>query len=353
MNGNFFYCLFISAAFFIFTAMKKLSIAFLLVLNFCFALAQDAKELHQTAKTFMRQGDHANAILVLNRALQQEPKNIEMGKDLALSYYFQRENTKAMETITPLLDRDEADDQSYQIAGMIYKQADMTKDAEKLYKKGLKRFPESGPLYNELGEMQWQQKNYEAIKQWEKGIETDPSYSKNYYNAARYYYLTTDKVWGLLYGEIFINMEPLSSKSPEIKEMLLDGYKKLYATANAETSNTDKNAFVKNYLKIMNGQNAVASLGISTETLSMIRTRFILDWFNNAAPLSFKLFNYQQQLLREGLFEAYNQWLFGSAQNLTAFQVWVNNHTEEYNAFLNFQKGRIFKVPGKEYYNKN
>ncbi|MBC7866791.1 MAG: hypothetical protein H7X88_04580 [Gloeobacteraceae cyanobacterium ES-bin-316] len=273
-----------------------------------------------------------------------------MGKDLALSYYFQRDNAKAMETINPLLDREEADDQSFQIAGMIYKQADVKKDAEKMYKKGLKKFPESGPLYNELGELQWEQKNAEAIKQWEKGIETDPSYSKNYYNASRYYSLTGEKVWSLIYAEIFINMEPLSGKAPEIKQLLLDGYKKLFSDANLLAANKEKTVFIKNYLKSMNAQTGVASAGINTETLSMIRTRFVLDWYQDPGALSFRLFGYQQQLLKEGLFEAYNQWIFGSSQNLSAYQAWVNTHSEEYNAFLNFQKGRIFKINSKEYY---
>ncbi len=329
--------------------MKKLSIVLLLFFFTANLQAQSSKELHETAKTFMRQGDHANAILVLNRALEQEPQSVALGKDLALSYYFQRENTKALVTINAILDREEADDQAYQIAGMIYKQADAKKDGEKMYRKGLKKFPESGPLYNELGEILWEQKNFEAIRQWEKGIEMDPSYSKNYYNAARYYYLTTDKVWSLIYGEIFINMEPLSTKAPEIKQLLLDGYIKLYSDA-AVFNGKEKNPFVKNYLKSMQAQSSLAASGINAETLSMIRTRFVLDWFQNNEALQFRLFGYQQQLLKEGLFEAYNQWLFGSSQNLSAYQAWINNHTEEYTAFLNFQKGRIFKVPAKEYY---
>lgn len=331
--------------------MKRLSIALLLIFIECIAYSQDAKQLQETAKTFMRQGDYANAILVFSRALQQDPKNMDMNKDLALCYYFQRDNTKAIETIIPLLELPNADDQCFQLAGMIYKQADMSKDAEKVYKKGLKKFPESGPLYNELGELQWQQKNTEAIKQWEKGIETDPSYSKNYYNAAKFYYPTTDMVWTLIYGEIFINMEPLSNKAPEIKELLLNGYTKLYGVLNLEFANKEKNAFLKSYLKSMNEQSGIAAMGINSETLSMIRTRFVLTWFNESKPaFPFKLFSYQQQLLREGLFEAYNQWIFGSTQNLSAYQNWVNTHADEYNNFLNFQKGRIFKIPAKEYY---
>src|SRR5215218_336700 len=116
---------------------------------------------------------------------------------------------------------------------------------EKVYRKGLKKFPESGPLYNDLGELQWSQQDYDAIKQWEKGIETDPSYSKNYYNAARFYFMSTDKVWSILYGEIFLNMEPMSARAPEIKQLLMDSYKKLFTDTDLEQGSKDKNDFVK------------------------------------------------------------------------------------------------------------
>ena len=333
--------------------MKKLllPLLFTLSLHICAAQTQNAAELHETAKVFMRQGDYANAILVLNRSIQLEPRNISMAKDLALSYYFQKDNNKALEIIKPVLERDDADDQCFQIAGNIYKQLDMLKECEKLYKKGIKKFPDSGPLYNELGELQWEQKDFEAIVQWEKGIKEDPSYSKNYYNASKYYFFTPDKVWSILYGEIFINMEPQSSKAPEIKQLLLDSYKKLYTDADLEQNNKDKNLFVKAYLQSMNKQTPVAASGINTESLTMIRTRFILDWYNTLQnKFPFKLFEYHQQLLREGMFDAYNEWLFAPAENLSAYQNWINTHDAENKAFINFQRGRIFKIPQAQYY---
>lgn len=330
--------------------MKKYIITTLLICSHFLSFAQDAKQLHETAKAFMRQADYANAILVLNRAVLLEPKNITIQKDLALSYYFQRDNVKAQEIAKSLVENDAADDQVFQLAGLIYRQAGMLKDAEKVYKKGLKEFPKSGPLYNDLGELQWQQQDYEAIKQWEKGIETDPSFSKNYYNAAKYYYLSTDKLWSLIYGEIFLNMEPASSNAPEIKELLLNGYKKLFIDASLQPDSKEKSEFVRLYFKTMNEQSTIASTGINANTLSMIRTRFILSWFNSKQVPSFRLFKYQQELLKEGLFEAYNQWLFGSAQNLSNFQHWVNTHTETYNAFVQLQKNKLFKMPPGEYY---
>ena len=42
-------------------------------------------------------------------------------------------------------------------------------------------------------------------------------------------FLTTIKYGALIYGEIFINIESFTSRTAEIKNILLDGYKKLFA----------------------------------------------------------------------------------------------------------------------------
>jgi hypothetical protein len=52
---------------------------------------------------------------------------------------------------------------------------------------------------------------------------------------------------------------------------------------------------------------------------------------------------YQQQLLQEGLYDAYNQWIFGSTENLPAFQNWTVAHKEDYTMLQNFQKGAYSK----------
>ena len=316
-----------------------------------FSAAQTGGELLETARSFMQQGDYSNAILVLNRATKADPNNIEITKDLALNYYFQKDNNKALETIRPILDREDADDQCYQIAGNIYKQLEQTKESDKVLRKGIKKFPQSGPLYNDLGELLWAQRDYTAIKQWEKGIETDPGFSKNYYNACKYYYFTTDKVWSVLYGETFINIEPLSSHTPEIKTILLESYKKLFADNDVSKDNVDKNKFADAFLQTMQKQSGVASNGINPETLTMIRARFVLEWFREyAAKYPVRLFEYQRQLLQEGMFDAYNQWIFGTVQNLEAYQAWITIHPSEQNEFSRFQKGRIYKIPIGQYY---
>lgn len=299
----------------------------------------------------MQQGDYANALLVLNRATKLAPEDMDITKDLSLTYYLQKDNAKALETIKPLLDKDDADDQCFQIAGNIYQQLGLTKDCEKLYRKAIKKFPDSGPIYNDFGELLWSEQDYSAIKQWEKGIEMDPGFSKNYYNACKYYFLTTDKIWSILYGEIFINIEPLGNRTPEVKTLLLEGYKKLFAETDLSKINTENSKFATAFIQTMNKQSNIAADGINPETLIMIRTRFILDWYQeNGTKFPFKLFELQRQLLQEGTFEAYNQWIFGSAQNLAAYQNWTTVHSSEYNEFARFQRGRIFKIPQGQYY---
>ena len=324
-----------------------LTIFFLCLQN---VFGQSAAELQTTARTFMQQGDYANAVLVLNRATVLAPQNIEISKDLAMGYYLQRDNNKALEIIKPLLDREDADDQCYQIAGNIYQQLDLSKECDKLYRKGIKRFPESGALYNELGLLLFDQKDISAITQWEKGIEVDPNYSKNYYNACKYYNSITNKVWSILYGEIFVNMEPLNARAPEIKTILLESYKKLFTDTEIAKDSKD-NLFATAFIETMNKQSSVAASGINAESITMIRTRFILDWFqDNAAKFPFQLFDLQKQLLQDGIFDAYNQWIFGSVQNLASYQNWTVTHSTDYNDFSRFQKGRIFKLPPAQYY---
>lgn len=331
--------------------MKQLFIVIVFFLTSFVTRAQKADSLHSVAKQFMRNGDYPNAIIVLTNALKKDPADLEIQKDLAFTYYLQRNYSAAVESGRKLIERKDADEQSYQILGMAYKAIDEKKEADRMYKQGIKKFPSSGELYNEYGEMLWVNKDAEAIRFWEKGIEVDPNYSSNYYNASKFYYFTYDKVWSLIYGEIFINLESYSRRTPEIKSLLVDGYKKLYIDLKSPKATSNKNPFVMAYLTIMNGQAASVSMGVTPESLGILRSKFILEWFEKyGEKYPFRLFEYQRQLLKESLFDAYNQWAFGAAMSLSSFQSWTGQHTDDYNRFINFQKGRILKLPAGQYY---
>jgi hypothetical protein len=221
-----------------------------------------------------------------------------------------------------------------------------------MYRRALKKYPNSGPLYSEYGELLWAAKDNDAINQWERGIKADPAFAGNYYNAALFHSFTKDKVWTLVYGEIFVNMESLTERATAMKKLLLDMYKeKLFNDLGGEPKN--QGDFEKAFLQTVQKSEPLTGRGLTTETLTAIRTRFILDWYaTHAAKFPYRLFDYQQQLLREGMFEAYNQWLFGTVENLPAYETWTQTHKDAYEAFTTFQRGRVFRMPQGQYYKK-
>jgi hypothetical protein len=100
----------------------------------------------------------------------------------------------------------------------------------------------------------------------------------------------------------------------------------------------------------MNDQSAAMTLGVTPESMSILRSKFILEWFEKYSDkYPFRLFDYQRQLLKEGMFDAYNQWAFVASLGLTSFQNWTTQHADEYNRFISFQ-GRVFKVPAGQNY---
>jgi Tfp pilus assembly protein PilF len=329
----------------------------IVVLSLCAAAgrAQTAAELYETGHKFLLQGDLDNAILVLNRAAEKDPGNITYAKEIALAYYMKGDGEKARSTLNPLADRDDADEQVFLMASNASLLLKDIKGAEKYCKKGLKKFENSGTLYNAYGELLWIQQDYSAIKQWEKGIETDPGFPGNYYNAARHYYLTKsagDKLWSIYYGEIFVNLESYSARTLEIKNVILDSYK-LLLQDNASLQDGKGGEFAAACKKIISELSGVAALGINTETLMTLRTRFVLAWFSgNDTKFPSRLFEQHRQLLREGMFTAYNQWLFESVNNLAAYENWTRTHATEYAEFSRFQQNRVFKIPPGQYYHK-
>jgi len=328
--------------------------------------AQDASELHNTAKSFMRSGDYANAILVLNQAIQQEPNDLQLKRELGFAYYLKGDMARAKNVIEPLLDKRGADVQLYQIAGNIYIAREEWKNAEKLYNRGIKKFPNRGELYNDYGQLLQTMKNFDgALHTWVKGIEVDPVFPGNYYNAATSYFYTKAPIWSIIYGETFVNLESYTTRTAEMRNVIIEAYKKMFddpalfsSIPDIESNKKSKKNAVNNFLEAYKGtiakQLSVVTTGIEVENLIMLRTRFILDWFNfsdEKYPLA--LFDFHQQLLKDGMFEAYNQWLFGPVSNQSAYKAWTSLHQDEYNRFSKYQRDQPFKPRKDEFYDDN
>ncbi len=338
--------------------MKKIILVVLLFVQFTTIVAQPnqtANELHETAKTFMRQGDYDNALLVIKRAAEKDPNNLEILKDLAFLYFLKRDYANAMQVGKLIIDRPDADVQTFQILGLTYKAIAEYKECKKLYKKALAKFPESGVIYNEYGELLAMDNDLKnAIVQWEKGIEVDANYSSNYYNAVKYYAQNQhpDLFWIAIHGENFVNLESYTARTKEIKKIILEAYKKMYANSNLlNNSSKNSSSFETEVLSTFNNSKDIADNGINPDNLLAIKARFVLDWFEGKQKkYPFRLFDHYQHMLKEGIFEAYNQWLYGSVANPDAYELWIKNNDKQAEAFKKFQTARVYKIPSGQYY---
>lgn len=305
-------------------------------------------QLQQKGKAFMQKGDFENAIRSLTDASKLEPRNLELLKDLSFACYLQRNFAKAIETGNAMIDNAEADPQAYQILGMSYKAIASYKECEKLYQDGLKKFPKSGVLHNVYGELLVVKDNPDAaITEWEKGIASDPGYSSNYYNAAIYYVHKENWIRAALYGEIFLNLESYSTRSEDVKPKLREVYSRLSIPGekNRLIQSKSISSFEKTILELL--VIPASAGGLSVDQLVSIRTRFLVDWLQgHQNKFPFRLFEQQQYLLNQGLFEAYNYWLFNPAD----YQTWKEKHPKEAEGYKLFQQSRVFKIPEGENY---
>ena len=323
-----------------------------------FAQQQTTKELYETAKKFMREGDYDNAALVLNTALQKEPNNYDMQKDAVYLFFLKKDYAASMELGKKVVARTDADEEIFQILGLTYKAIAETNECIKLYKKGVKKFPNSGVLYNEWGELMAMSKDMlGAIALWEKGIQVDANYPSNYYNAAMYYSNKGDEVFPVIvYGEMFVNIESYTERTADIKAAMFDAYKKLYLNGEIYKSlkNNKTTPFERTYLETLTKTVTLAAEGITPDQLMAIRTRFILDWYasKHNEKFPFRLFDNLQFMLKEGFFDAYNQWLFGTTANIDAYDKWVSTHDKQAADFSKFQHSRVFKLANGQFYMK-
>jgi tetratricopeptide (TPR) repeat protein len=314
---------------------------------------QSNEQIKKTALEFSKKNDFQNALMVLSAGLKNDPSSIILLKELALTYYLSGSFEEAANVVLPLLQREDADIQIFQIAGNIFNGLDDLKQAEKIYKKGLKKFPGSGQLYSEYGQLLWiLEKTGDAIKAWEQGIMMDPSHSGNYYHAAKFYFAAADKARAIVYGEVFVNVESFSARTEEMKFLLFESYKRIF------NPNDNKVHFIKKATEFENrflgkiiGYKEEALKGIGVESLLKMRTEFINDWFADSENLfPFSLFDRMKYMQENNLFESYNQWLFGEISNANEYQKWLIDHADDMNEFMKFQRNNLFHPISGQYY---
>lgn len=321
----------------------------------------EVESMFNQGMTSLNRGNTNEAIAIFQRTLQLAPTSIVTRRSLAMAYQLAGDNKQALKTLDPLFDNKTADETSYRVAAIAYQADQETVKARKVLQNGIDKFKSSGMLYHELGLVYESEENYEdALKTWLEGLKKDRNYHLNYYEAAMAYMRTDNAIWPILFGEIFILKEPTTRRAEETRIMLLDAYKKLFFSPlkkGEESKNIVSNApanFEQAVEQTFQKLFYLVSDGITTENLTMLRTRFIIDWsaqYQERYPYS--LFRYQEQLITNGHFDAYNQWLWGKVENAQQFAAWTQSFQAEMSSLDSYLKDNPLQlIPSDDYNNQ-
>jgi tetratricopeptide (TPR) repeat protein len=326
-------------------------------------------------------GDYDHAIGLYEQAMKLDPSDPTYPYEIAYVYYLRKDYQYVVTHLTELIKHDRATDRFYQLLGNSHDYLKNPRKAIEIYDAGLERFPKSGHLHLERGLMAMLAKDYDAaVNYWEAGIAANPSFPSNYYWAAKLFCNSTDRIWGVLYGEIFMNIEPDTKRTHEISKLVYDAYKASITIRSDSSAGIDfarqilyfdpenegeikipftmdfgtSMALAAGFMSIDNkvgGRSTDTSLTIST--IHSLRSRFLTAWYQNGSSdrHSVALFDWQNEMLEAGHFEFYNYWLF-SKGNVEEMKSWMSNNPEKYKAFATWVHEHPLPITSENYFSR-
>lgn len=169
-----------------------------------------------------------DAVKLYKKVIDRHPDNLEYKYQLAFAHYWNKKYNKAIQIGLDLIEDNPKEPKHYRITANAYDLDGNYKDAKKILNMGIRMLPYNGELYFDLGVIEHIRGNVpKALEQWEKGIKAAPYYANNYYWAAKTYADTDEKIWSIMYAEMFLNLEKGTERFNEIGSLLLTSYKKL------------------------------------------------------------------------------------------------------------------------------
>lgn len=332
--------------------------------------AQSNKELANTkahlAVRLMDDGKIEESITILKECMKLDPKNYDYEYEYIYAHYLKQDYESVIKLGKKLSKKKNANYEIFALIGNAYDEFDNPKEAIKYYDKGIKKFPDVGLLYLEKGILFEKRGEYgTAAYYYSSGIIAEPSYASNYYRISGLYLESDNKVPGLIYGELFMNIERGSERTVRMSETLYNTFSEGVTFENDSTRsfNLCKNNFnladFKKYetfpLCLIFSLRFAPTLSnineINLANLSEVREKYIPLYIENdfkSYPII--LFEYHQKMIDAGVFNAYNHYIFqiGAEEE---FQQWLEENKEEYDEFLEwYTQPENILTPTKEKY---
>lgn len=339
------------------------------------AQTMDVEQKVTAAVRLMDDGLYDESEALLTAVLAVEPDNYLASYEMAYLHYLREDYKAAAGVLEKLTGSPDVGDRAYQLLGNAYDLMGDRKKAEKAYNRGLARFPRSGRLYLELGNVAYNDGEYlSALPYYERGIAVEPSFASNYYNVSNVFFRSSELVWGMFYGEIFMNMERGSDRTRTMSRCLYDAYKQGIVvgkdagsgerTLTLDFSRQNEIGMTADSLIVLPFGTGVYEtvLGLSFPTdadsvdmasLNRMRCNFVGNYFSAMDELRGRvsgipdtpniLLDYQRRIAEAGHMEAYNYWILMEGDP-DACGTWIDAHGDEWEAFFDWFRANPMQV---------
>lgn len=354
-------------------------LAALLFVSFNVTFAQnDLDSRLREAVNCIDDGLTTQGIRLLEEVVKDYPKDFVANYELAYAYYITKDFENAYARIKKMKKLKNLTDQYYQLKGSMEDAMGKPDEALATFQKGIKQFPSSGLLYVEMGIMYQKDKNYDqALAMYEKGMTVAPTFPSNYFRAADLLIGSSLPIWGLTYGEMYLLLDPTSSRADYLSSRISDFLiKSTTITDTLVNINLGKSFNI--YMDSQSGKmimpyeviyslyadlSAALPLLANKDTLDIdilvAMHRNLMQNFtgsddegeattNYSQAIGDPVFPYLQRLEKEGLFDTYCHILY---RNL-APKEWFDNHQTEVEQCLRWMHYHPFTMTPDNAFNR-
>ncbi len=300
-----------------------------------------AFDIGHEAIQMVEKGKYTEAIDLFSTAMELDPEHWLYPYEKALCYYELKDYHTSKRMLDSLVIHGISNPRVFQLLGNSEARLGNLKRANAIYSNGLKRYPDAGRLYLEIGLTEIAMEKYdEAEKTWEKGIIKQPDYAPNYYHLSKYLAETREYFWSALYAELYLLQSYDSHKFEEISKLLWDNYKKLSKSKNSILKYKVEKHKDKVIYKLSSSFEKYLNEFTTISQLTEIRKK-IFSSFTKKDIANNTLLQHIKKVINSNMFLEYNYWIF-AVNNISELQKWFKKNSKKYVEFEKWNtKNRI------------
>lgn len=208
--------------------MKRLSLLCLSLFVFGIAFSQEgkdgAKQMAEKGANKIRFEEYKDGIKLYKKALKIDKGNTDYIYNISYAYYMLGKGKKAWKLIDPVL-KEHPDMKDYHaFLSMLYESLGKEYNIKPI--EVIIKGPSNAKEYaNEAMKLIATDPD-KARLYFDHAIDMNPNEAEYYYQAAKLYANTVERMWTLIYGEIFVNLENNTVRTTEIKKLIFETWKK-------------------------------------------------------------------------------------------------------------------------------